>query len=225
LSELRREDVGRLLGLLVHDLRNPAATFGANIEFLTEVGVDDADTDAREALEDLGLALDEMKRGLELVSFVGRWLLGEPALLGGDGDLVRALPPLAAELSDFEVVYELPEGPLRVAGAAAVVECIRIFLSNAKHHARRGGAVLRAELRGDDVVVECVDKGSALPEALRDDATTVVGQGRIKSNAKGRYARFAGLLAAHAVCESVGARIEFGGEDGAAIFRVIARRA
>jgi signal transduction histidine kinase len=224
LSELRGEDVGRLLGLLVHDLRNPAATFGANIEFLMESGSDDVD--AREALEDLGLALDEVKRGLDLMSYIGRWLLGEPALMGGDGDLAIALPPLARELPGFDVELSLPEDTcLRVAGASAVVEVVRIFLANSKHHVRRRGAQLRARVEGDEITIECVDPGPAMPADLRASAGTVAGQSSIKSRPSGRYSRFAGLLAAHAIAESVGARVEYAGEDGAAIFRVVAPRA
>ncbi|NOY91296.1 MAG: sensor histidine kinase [Deltaproteobacteria bacterium] len=224
MSDLHPEDVGRLMGLLVHDLRNPAATFGANIEFLMEAGSDDPD--AREALEDLGLALAEVKRGLDLMSYIGRWLIGEPALMGGDGDLALVLPPLAQELSGFQVELELPEAtPLRVLGASAVAEVLRIFLANSKHHVRHEGALLRARVEGEQIIVECVDRGPAMPAELRDAASTLAGQGTIKARPSGRYSRFAGLLAAHAIAESVGARVEYGGEDGAAIFRVIAQRA
>jgi len=224
LSDLHGVDVGKLLGLLVHDLRNPAATFGANIEFLQDTDVDD--TDAREALEDLGLALDDVKRGLELMSYIGRWLMGEPASVGSDGDLAVSLPTLIEAFTDFAVELDLPaDTALRVANASAIVEIVCIFLANAKHHARHAGAVLRARMEAEHVVVECEDHGPALPVELRSAALTLAGQGAIKARPNGRYAQFAGLLAAHALAESADARVECDGEDGAAVFRVIARRA
>ena len=45
------DEWGQVLGLLVHDLRNPAATITANVDFLQEVGLDD--TDSVEALQDV----------------------------------------------------------------------------------------------------------------------------------------------------------------------------
>ena len=70
------EEMGQALGLLVHDLRNPAATISANVDFLQEVGL--VDTDSIEALQDVKLAVGELRRGLDMLAWVSRWLSGQP---------------------------------------------------------------------------------------------------------------------------------------------------
>ena len=44
--------VGRLLSLIVHDLRNPAATIKANVEFMQSAGATSSDPDVVGALGD-----------------------------------------------------------------------------------------------------------------------------------------------------------------------------
>ena len=56
---INADEMGHALGLLVHDLRNPAATITANADFLQEVGMDD--TDSVEALQDVKLAVGDRK--------------------------------------------------------------------------------------------------------------------------------------------------------------------
>ncbi|MFA9470638.1 MAG: hypothetical protein ACERNK_08705, partial [Deltaproteobacteria bacterium] len=78
------DQMGNVLGLLVHDLRNPAATITANADFLQEVGL--VDTDAVEALEDVKLAVGELSRGLDMLAWISRWFTGHVPLEAANGD-------------------------------------------------------------------------------------------------------------------------------------------
>ena len=67
-DSINAEALGEALGLLVHDLRNPAATISANVDFLQEVGLED--TDSREAVQDVKLAVGELRRGLDMIAWI-----------------------------------------------------------------------------------------------------------------------------------------------------------
>ena len=65
-----------LFGLIVHDLRNPAATLAANLGFVREVVDDPTVPRSRrliEALSDSQQALLDLMRGLDQLSWIGRW--------------------------------------------------------------------------------------------------------------------------------------------------------
>ncbi|MGB5314184.1 MAG: hypothetical protein WBN38_19085, partial [Polyangiales bacterium] len=81
---INADQMGDVLGLLVHDLRNPAATITANVDFLQEVEL--ADTDSVEALEDVKLAVGELRRGLDMLAWISRWLTGHVPLEAANGD-------------------------------------------------------------------------------------------------------------------------------------------
>jgi signal transduction histidine kinase len=218
---LLASDVGRLLGLLVHDLRNPAATIAANSDFLKDIEI--PDEDGQEALADVQIALDELRRGLELVAWVGRWLCGQPAVGESEADVGQAMEVLCRSIVDDKGSPRLEldrSGSLRARGGGAAGPILRALIDNARAHARNGPITLRVRREGDEVVVEMEDTGRALAPELREAAFTLAGQQQLKGRGDGRYGRFASLLACGAAAESIGGRIEPAGEDGRAIFRL-----
>ncbi|MDH5490749.1 MAG: hypothetical protein OEY14_02125 [Myxococcales bacterium] len=218
-SDLVPAELSKLLGLFVHDLRNPAATLGANIDFLREVGVEDPD--AKEAVDDMVLALEDLKRGLTQLAWIARWIGGQPAVALEPGDLCRLLPPLMGGQPGIEATLDL--GGLAsapVPGAPAVAKMVELLLANAKHHLRRGVASVTLRQAEGGLVLEFVDGGVAIAEELRGDVFTLGGQGRVKSRPDGRYGRFAGLLALRVLADAIGARLEATGQDGAATVRI-----
>lgn len=224
MTDIDANAVGRYLGLLVHDLRNPAATLSANIDFLREVGVEDED--AREAIDDMVIALGEFKRGLEQVAYVARDMSGQRAAIIADADLRTSLPLLAGDRAGYLVKVEFePEDSLVAVGGSVVPAIVELLVANSKHHVRRGEAVVRASRQGEDVVVEVVDGGTAIAPELREVAFTLAGQQDIKGRADGRYSRFGGLVAAEVLARAAGAELTAAGEDGAAVFRLSLRGA
>lgn len=213
--------LGQLLALLVHDLRNPVATIGANLSYVNEVAGESLDRDARDALSDSTAALQDLMAGLDHLSFISRWVAGEPATQAGEGSVADALRSVAARERSFPVVLSMSGEALRAAGAQALPRLIEVLLANAAQHASGKGVTLRAHAAGSEIVVEVEDKGRAIAPEFRGIAFTPNGQLRLKERSDGRYGRSLGLFAAGLLAEAMGARIEAAGVDGAAIIRII----
>lgn len=211
------ERIGELLALVVHDLRNPVATISANLSFVREVGAV-ADNDVAEALADVDLATADLMRGLDHLSWIGRWLAGERALEGPPGDARAAIENA---LKKLDVVAEISGAPLTVrAGGAALTRLVDILVRNSLANAAPATVRVRARSEEGSVIIEIEDGGRAIAPELRAIAFTLAGQHVIKSRVDGRYSRSVGLLAARALADAIGAEIEADGTDGAAIFRI-----
>jgi K+-sensing histidine kinase KdpD len=218
------EEMGHVLGLLVHDLRNPAATISANVDFLQEVGSND--TDSVEALQDVKLAVGELRRGLDMLAWISRWLIGQVPLEAVNGDVGVFLERLERADTPVPVVVEIArDGQLYAQGAQVAVEVVDLLLHNTRANVADPIATVRVFQDGDRVVIEVQDAGEAIAPELRDTAFTLEGQKALKGRLDGRYSRFVGLFAAAVVLDGVGGTIEADGETGAAVFRILLRGA
>lgn len=215
-------EFGKLIGLLVHDLRNPGATIGANVAYAREVaGSPDDAEDLDEALQDVELALRDLMRGLEQLGWLGRWLMNEEPTHFGVADVGQALSALPTQYHSLNVVIEAPSEPLNAVGGGGLTKLIEILLANSAQHARRGDVVVRARGVGQEIVVEVQDQGPALHPDLRATALSVPGQQEIKGRPDGRYGRVAGLVALQVAVQAFGGRLEFDGTDGQAVMRIV----
>ncbi|MEM7137214.1 MAG: hypothetical protein AAF500_11580 [Myxococcota bacterium] len=218
------EELGQALGLIVHDLRNPAATITANVDFLEEVGL--ADTDSDEALQDLKLAVRELRRGLDLVAWISRWLSGQIPLEAANGDAGVFLQRLEREDTPVPIEVEVDaSGQLYAQGAQVAFEVASLLLHNTAANVLDPKATIRVFESDSRVVIEVEDAGEAIAEELRSGAFLLEGQKALKGRLDGRYSRFVGLFAAAVVLEGVGGTIEADGHNGAAIFRIRLRQA
>jgi len=218
------DEMGQVLGLLVHDLRNPAATITANVDFLQEVGV--ADDDSVEALEDVKLAVGELRRGLDMLAWISRWLTGQVPLEAVNGDAGVFLERLQRANTPVPVTIEISaDDQLYAQGAQVAVEVVDLLLHNTRANVAEPHATVRVYQDGGQVVIEVEDSGEAIAPELRDKAFTLEGQKALKGRIDGRYSRFVGLFAAAVVLDGVGGTIEADGESGAAVFRVRLRGA
>jgi len=222
--EINADDMGQVLGLLVHDLRNPAATISANVDFLQEVGV--ADDDSVEALQDMKLGVGELRRGLDMLAWISRWFTGEVPLEAANGDVGMFLERLERRDAPVPVTVELARNDVLYAqGAQVAVEVVELLLRNTRANVVDPRAAIRVYQQGARVVIEIQDAGEAIAPKLRQAAFTLEGQKALKGRPDGRYSRFVGLFAAAVVLDGVGGTIEADGEKGAAIFRVFLRGA
>lgn len=218
-KEIDGNEMGHVLGLLVHDLRNPAATISANVDFLQEVGLADDDWD--DALQDVRLGVGELRRGLDMLAWISRWLTGHVPLEAANGDVGVFLERLERADTPVPVTVEIArEDQLCAHGAQVAVEVVDILLHNTRANNPDGHATVRVYQRGNRVVIEVQDGGEAIAPELRKAAFTLEGQQALKGRIDGRYSRFVGLFAAAVVLDGVGGTIEADGEKGAAIFRV-----
>lgn len=221
---INADEMGHVLALFVHDLRNPAATITANVDFLQEVGV--ADTDSVEALQDVKLAVGELRRGLDILAWISRWLTGEVPLEAANGDAGVFLERLERADTPVPVTVEITKGDqLYAQGAQVAVEVVGLLLHNTRAYVPDPHATVRVYQQRGHVVIEVQDAGEAIAPELRQTAFTLEGQKALKGRLDGRYARFAGLFAAALVLDGIGGTIEADGEPGAAIFRVYLREA
>src|SRR5688572_18330455 len=132
-----RQAIGELLALVVHDLRNPVATVSANISFVKEVGITD-EPDAKEAMDDVETAIGDLMRGLDQLSWIGRWFAGQRALEGAPGD-VRAAIDAALRKIDPKIEAKLPSQPLPTSSSgAALTRLIELLVRNSLAYAPAG---------------------------------------------------------------------------------------
>jgi K+-sensing histidine kinase KdpD len=221
---INAEEMGHALGLLVHDLRNPAATISANADFLQEVGL--PDIDSIEALADVKLAVGELRRGLDLLAWISRWFTGQVPLEAANGDAGVFIRRLERQETPVPVTIEIDDtGQLYAQGAQVGVEVVDLLLHNARANAPDTTAAIRVYEESNRVVIEVQDSGEAIAPELRAKAFTLEGQKDLKGRLDGRYGRFVGLFAAAVVLDGVGGSIEADGEKGAAVFRVRLRQA
>jgi K+-sensing histidine kinase KdpD len=221
---INADEMGTVLGLLVHDLRNPAATITANADFLQEVGL--VDNDSVEALQDVKLAVGELRRGLDMLAWISRWFTGDVPLEAANGDAGVFLERLERADTPVPVTVNMAEGDqLYARGAQVAVEVVELLLHNTQANVADPRATVRLYQQGGHVVIEVEDAGEAIAPELREMAFTLEGQQALKGRLDGRYSRFVGLFAAAVVLDGVGGTIEADGEQGAAIFRVFLRGA
>lgn len=220
-------EIGSALALLIHDLRNPAATLSANTSFLRGADLQSAsdDPDFIEALDDMGVAMRELMSGFHHFGWLTRWLSGQS--VGGfvDADAGQSLRAAEREFHSTggqasSLTIDIPEGPFPARGGSALKVLSRVFLENAHRHAR--GRPVRWSLyrEGGSVVFEHSDEGKAIAPELQDLAFRLEGQSMLKGRGDGRYGRCLSLFSAGLISEAVGGKVQAAGEDGAAIFRV-----
>jgi signal transduction histidine kinase len=214
-----------LIGMVVHDLRNPAATFGANLGFVREVLGDPSVPQAEllDALSDAQQALTDLMRGLDQLSWMGRWFNDRNALPGGVQDVRLALEGAKQRIKYGRVQFDLPHAEVRARGGEALERLIELLVSNGHQHAP--GKLVRVGLvsDGEHAVIEIEDEGRPLAQEFRDTAFTLEGQCDLKGRADGRYGRVAGLFAAGILAQGIGAKLGALERNGRNVFRITLR--
>ncbi len=207
-----------LLGMIVHDLRNPLSALHSNVTFLASV-FQDVDEDAREALADTRVSCDGLLHIISNLELLGHALCGgQPLALGP-----LALAPLVVDAVkraegaavSHEVALALDP---RVSSLATRVVAHRGMLSraldNLLHNAIQhspGDAPIRVSARESDgrAIVLVADAGTPLAEEVRESAFSASGQLVSKGIGGGRYGRGLGLYAAKLAADAAGARVSW----------------
>ena len=215
--------LGRLMGLIVHDLRNPMASLGANVAYLKDTGADacePAPSDTLEVLSDMDVAVRDVIKGLDHLVWIGRWMAGQPSVSAADASVVPAIELVRKNLKDMDIAVTCAEPMMAARGGAGIGMLLRLFVENARLYGVGGRVSINARRDGGQIVVDVCDEGVAIPIDLRASAFTLEGQEALKDHAAGRYSRVLGLFAARLVADSIGAQLEATGVDGAAVFRI-----
>jgi len=222
MPEIKPAALEAMINLIVHDLRNPAATLGANLSFVDEV-LDDETVDKAElkdALADAQHALYDLKNGLDQLSWVGRWA-NERAPVGATIEALSVtLDRVEARTRYGSLRIERPLDHARVRGGEALERLIAVLIANGHQHAPRAAVVVRTLREGDDIIVEVEDQGRAITPELSEAAFTLEGQTALKGRAEGRYGRVLGLFSASILAQTIGASLFVEGRDQRNVFRV-----
>jgi K+-sensing histidine kinase KdpD len=212
-----------LFGLIVHDRRNPAATLGANISFVREV-INDPSVPPQEVTEALGdaqQALGDLMRGLDQLSWIGRWANDKVSVSPAVVDVRAVFEGAKRRIKYGPVEFTLPaEGELRVRGGEAIERLIDLLVANGHQHAPQKPVRVRAAREQDQIVIELEDEGRPIGNDVRSLAFSLEGQVGLKGRAEGRYGRVAGLFVASILAQAAGARIESAERQGKNLFRV-----
>ncbi|MCG8556915.1 MAG: hypothetical protein MJD61_16770 [Proteobacteria bacterium] len=228
-----REEVGELLALLVHDLRNPTATISANLNFVRDVwnpGEGRDGEDLRAALNDAGLALREVERGLEQCGWIANWILGQAPVAASQGNPIAAIEAAIEHRGDLQVELQIDQPPVAVVGGGknptlrqpgAVERLMDVLLANCGHWSGTDPIIVRVDRDPDGyVIVELCDTGHPVAPSLRSSAFSLRTQPQLKRRSGGRYGRALGLFAARVLADAIGARLEADERDARCLFRL-----
>jgi len=201
---IERTEVGAMLRMIVHDVRNPIATLLANLEVLGSVDPDDPEVP--EILADLRTATRELDDGMRALGWLARWLAGAPTAQPTNGDVVASVRSMVS------VPVEAPNGPLMAKGGGAAGELTAVLVACAMRYGR--AALVRIEDHDEGVIVSVSDPGTPIEPADRKALFDLRGQLRLKQASRARYARFLGLPAIAAVVDDIGGRTWVDERDG-----------
>jgi signal transduction histidine kinase len=221
--EIKPAVLESLFSLVVHDLRNPAATLGANIGFVDEV-IDDPSVERdelRDALKDAQQALYELQKGLDQLSWIGRWC-NERSPIGSQVEpLGECLARVRTRVKYGAFELEHPNPSVRVQGGDALERLLDLLITNGHQHAPRSVVLVRALREGDSVVIEVEDQGKAVSPELGQLPFTLEGQMAIKGRSEGRYGRVAALFAASVLAQALNASLSSIERAQHNVFRVV----
>lgn len=212
---LEREEIGRreaaarqleegdrlrraLLAAVSHDLRTPLAGIKAAASTLQTPGIDWSDEDRAELLEAIEHSADRLDSIVENLLDMTRLQAGAVPLetqdVGLDDVVARAVGGVVdARAVDIDLPPDLPDV---TADVGLLDRVIANLVENAARHTAAGTRVrVAASARGDRVLLQVVDHGRGVPDALKermfqpfqrlDDTPTGVGVGLGLAVAKG----------------------------------------
>lgn len=222
-------ELGELLVMLAHDLKNPLAAVVTNLGFvdgaLRELG---ASEDTNEALLDARLACDSLQR-----------ILGNLELIARDTANVLVAPPgpestpleLASVADEILRRHEVSATTRKLrfamrsrdqrrhvwADRDLVVRIVDNLIADAVQHAPVGSEI-QVEIGGVAgsklVEVVVIDAGPVVPPSMRAEILSPVGQAKSKGRPEGRYGRGLALYVAALGAVAAGGKLEISERSG-----------
>jgi signal transduction histidine kinase len=207
--------VGGLLGLIVHDLRNPLSALHSNASFLQSVR-DVTSPDAKEALEDVSASCEALGHIIDNVELLALALRGERRFEQNSfsvreliADALSRSKSLAASYSVRVEFTPSADADVRLATSREMLgRALGNLIKNGIQHAQDGVPVrISAHVEGARLVMLVEDGGAPVAADFRDKAFTAEGQVSAKGLVGARYSRGIGLFAARLAAEAAGAQV------------------
>ena len=161
-----------LLAAVSHDLRTPLASIKASVSSLRQTDVEWSDADEADLLATIEQNADRLDALIGNLLDMSRLHTGslQPFLRPTAIDEVAPVALLGLDDS-LRVEMAVPDGfPLVLADPGLLERVLANLFSNALRHSPADGRPpeLRAELAGDQVVLEVVDHGPGVPDEAKD---------------------------------------------------------
>jgi two-component system sensor histidine kinase SenX3 len=207
--------LGGLLGLIVHDLRNPLSALHSNASFLQSAR-ETTSPDVKEALEDVSASCEALGHIIDNVELLALSLRGERRFEQNSftvRDLINdALSRSRSLATSYSVKLELlPSAAMElklVANRDMLGRALGNLIKNGIQHAQGGVPVkISARVDGDRVRLLVEDGGAAVSPEYLEQAFSAEGQVSAKGQIGARYSRGIGLFAARLAADSAGATV------------------
>ena len=214
-DHLESDLIGGLLGLIVHDLRNPLSALHSNASFLQSAR-DASSPDVKEALEDVSASCEALGHIIDNVELLALALRGERRFEQNSftvRDLVSdALSRSRSLATSYSVRVEFvstPDADLKLAANREMLgRALGNLIKNGIQHAQDGIPVrVSARTVGDRVVLSVEDGGAPVAQEFIEKAFSAEGQVSAKGLVGARYSRGIGLYAARLAADAAGAQV------------------
>jgi signal transduction histidine kinase len=207
--------VGGLLGLIVHDLRNPLSALHSNASFLQSVR-DVTSPDAKEALEDVSASCEALGHIIDNVELLALSLRGDKRFEQNSFSVRELIADALSRSKSLATSYAVrveftpsPAADVRLATSREMLgRALGNLIKNGIQHAQDGSPVrVSAHIEGPRVVLLVEDGGAPVAADFHDKAFTAEGQVSAKGLVGARYSRGIGLFAARLAAEAAGAQV------------------
>ncbi|HWZ91535.1 MAG TPA: HAMP domain-containing sensor histidine kinase [Polyangiaceae bacterium] len=214
-DRLESDLIGGLLGLIVHDLRNPLSALHSNASFLQSAR-DASSPDVKEALEDVTASCEALGHIIDNVELLALALRGERRFEQNSfsvreliADALSRSRSLAASYSvRVEFAPSVDAETKLVANREMLGRALGNLIKNAIQHAQDGAPVkISTRVEGERVLVLVEDGGVPVAPDFHDKAFSAEGQVAAKGLVGARYSRGVGLFAARLAADAAGARV------------------
>src|SRR4051812_40927572 len=207
--------IGGLLGLVVHDLRNPLSALHSNASFLQSAR-DATSPDVKEALEDVSASCEALAHIIDNVELLALSLRGERRFEQNNftaRELVNdALSRSRSLATSYSVKVEFtasPDADLKLtANREMLGRALGNLIKNGIQHAQDGIPVrISVRLEAERVRLTVEDGGAAVSPEFLEKAFSPEGQVAAKGQLGARYSRGLGLFAARLAADAAGAQV------------------
>lgn len=224
------ENIGDLLGLITHDLRNPLAALSSNVGFL-QMLTSEMKEEAREAIDDLQISVEAIGRIADGLELLGHELMGranDPPTVHEVGTILRSVSkPALRSAKSHEVSLTFATSEQEAVRFRASEQSFSRALSALIHNAltvapMKSEVTLRVRVEADQVIFRIEDAGPPLSPEMLESIGTAEAQNRLKSSRSARYSRGLGLFTAHHFARRAGAVLRVGeSSQGSALELVV----